>query len=90
VAVGYSPTFVTHASFTVLDVPRWLNYVTGDILYTDGIVREENFNVSGLDLPELYNFHSRVKYPAYTARNDAGDIGREFDNCFQLIPPCIF
>jgi len=59
----------------LLDVPLWLTYVPGDILYTDGIVKEENFNVSCLNFPKFYDFHSGLNYPAYTARSNDGHIG---------------
>jgi len=59
----------------LLDVPQWLTYAPGDIFHTDGIIKAVTFNVFDPDLPDFYNFHSGIEYPAYTARNDAGQIG---------------
>ena len=76
---GYMHSVLTLLEHLVLYIPRWLNYIPGDIFFTDGIVREENFSVVGLDLPEYYNLHSAVKYPAYMAEDEFGNMaGREF------------
>ncbi|KIM73953.1 hypothetical protein PILCRDRAFT_828691 [Piloderma croceum F 1598] len=67
----------------LLDIPGWLTYIPGDILYTDGIVKQETFNASGLDLPEFYNIHSGISYPVYTARNSSGHIGLVYVGYFN-------
>jgi hypothetical protein len=60
--------FISHVALIVLYFPGWLNYISGTILFTDGIVKEASFSVPDLDLPqaEYDNFHSGVNHPVYT------------------------